>query len=245
MKRSASGGGHGVREWREGQAVPAGSFLQERIDGEPCSIVFVAAGGRAVPLGFCRQLIGDAAFGSSGYRYCGNILTAAPEDGEALAAACAIAAAVAEEFALVGVNGIDLIVEDGVPCAIEVNPRWCASMDLVEREYGLSVFGSHAAACRDGALPDVDLASLRGQARTRGKAVVFARHDVVASGTADWLSARDDESCHRRDVPKPGTRIAAGEPVCTVYAEGRDAADCRAELVHRAERVYTALNAML
>ncbi|HXI30093.1 MAG TPA: hypothetical protein VNG89_16765, partial [Vicinamibacterales bacterium] len=82
-------------------------------------------------------------------------------------------------------------------------------------------------------------------ARTRGKAVVFARHDVVAHGTADWLSARDDESCFLRDVPKPGTRIAAGQPVCTVYAEGRDAADCRAELVRRAERVYTALNAML
>ncbi len=47
--------------------------------------------------------------------------------------ASALASAVTGEFGLVGVNGIDFIVRDGIPYAIEVNPRWCASMELVER----------------------------------------------------------------------------------------------------------------
>src|SRR5499427_10042780 len=48
LKRCASGGGHGVREWRDGMMIPPGSYFQELIDGAPCSIVFVASGERAV-----------------------------------------------------------------------------------------------------------------------------------------------------------------------------------------------------
>src|SRR5262249_5425397 len=61
VKRRASGGGHGVRRMCPGLRVPRGSYLQEFIVGVPASIVFVAAGGRSVPLGLCRQLIGDEA----------------------------------------------------------------------------------------------------------------------------------------------------------------------------------------
>src|SRR5204863_524417 len=119
-------------------------------------IALVAAAGRAVPLGVSRQLVGEHAFGAAGYRYCGNILAAAGDaqfarDEALVADACALAQAVAEEFGVVGVNGIDFIARDGVPYAIEVNPRWSSSMELVERAYGLSVFGAHAAACEAGA----------------------------------------------------------------------------------------------
>ena len=40
-----------------------------------------------------------------------------------------------------------------------MNPRWSGSAELVERVYGLSVFGAHAAACAAGGLPRFDLAS--------------------------------------------------------------------------------------
>src|SRR5438045_1223713 len=83
-------------------------------------------GGRAVPLGVFRQLIGEEPFGASGYRYCGNILAAAGEDDAVAERACAVAGAVCEAFGLVGVNGIDFVEKGGVPHAIEVNPRWSA-----------------------------------------------------------------------------------------------------------------------
>jgi predicted ATP-grasp superfamily ATP-dependent carboligase len=245
VKRRASGGGYGIRRWHRGMRVPRGSHLQEFVEGVPGSIVFVASAGRAVPIGLTRQLVGDEAFGVSGYRYCGNILTASGEDDDVVTSACAAATGVCEDFGLVGVNGIDIVVKNGAPYAIEVNPRWCASMELVERAYGLSVFGVHAAACRDGVVPHFDLAEARNGALATGKAIVFARRDVSVGDTREWLFANDDSAADIHDVPKPGTRIRAGHPVCTVFATAIDSAACRAELVRRARTVHAALNAML
>ncbi len=243
LKPLASGGGHRVRAWRAGTRIPRNSYLQELVEGTPGSVVFVAAGGRAVALGITRQLIGDDAFGVSGYRYCGNILVA-PEDHELVDAACALAAAVTAEFDLVGINGIDFIARGRVPWPIEINPRWCASMELVERAHGVSVFGAHAAACTAGTLPDFDLKSARRSASAVGKAVVFARRRVRVGDTRAWLPADlDDQHATIRDVPQPGQTIQAGRPVCTVFAEERDDAACRAALGRRAELVYADLAA--
>lgn len=275
VKPLASGGGHRVRPWRgpgrslrnvrRAARVPRGCCLQEFVDGTAGSVVFVAAGGRAVPLGVSRQLIGEHVFGAEGYRYCGNILAAAGDpqfarDDALVDAASALARVVAEQFDLVGVNGIDFIARDGVPYAIEVNPRWCGSMELVERAYGLSVFGAHAAACDAGALPEFDLVTARRGAGAVGKAVVFARRDVMVGDTRAWLpednvdnvdDVDDVDNVDRvdalgaaasvRDVPHPGERIRSGRPVCTVFATGRDASTCHAALVQRADHVYADL----
>jgi predicted ATP-grasp superfamily ATP-dependent carboligase len=243
VKPLASGGGHRVRPWRGATCLPRGCYLQELVEGTPGSVAFVAAGGRAVPLGVSRQLVGEVAFGAAGYRYCGNILAAAGDpqfarDEALVQAAGALARAVAAEFDLVGVNGIDFVERGGVPYAIEVNPRWSASMELVAQAYGLSVFGAHAAACAAGALPEFDLVRARRGARAVGKAVVFARRDVEVGDTGAWL-----EDASVRDVPHPGEVIHAGRPVCTVFAAGCDGAACHAALVGRAERVYEQLAA--
>lgn len=244
VKPLASGGGHGIRQWQHSEEVPRRHYLQEFIDGTPASIVFVACGGAVVPIGFSRQLVGDDVFGVTGYRYCGNILTAAGEDDDLLDAAHCVAAAVGEEFGLVGVNGIDLIVREGIPYAIEVNPRWCASMELVERAYGLSVFGAHAAACRDGRLPVFDLARARRDVSAVGKAVVFARRDLTVGDVRAELTSLAGLG-DLRDIPNPGTSIRAGHPICTVFASGRDATQCRDELVRRAAAVEASLTGML
>jgi predicted ATP-grasp superfamily ATP-dependent carboligase len=239
MKPRASGGGHGIRPWRPGMRVSARHYLQQRVEGTPASVVFVAAGGRAVPLGVSRQLCGDWAFGARGHRYCGSILTtpaSAQWPGGLVEAACALAAAVAQAFGLRGVNGIDFVARGAVPVAIEVNPRWCASMELVERAYGISVFAIHAAACAGKTLPAFDLHAPLPGPTAWGKAVVFARRDVVAGDTRPWL---DDPDI--RDVPRAGERIAAGRPVCTVLAKEVDHRACYEALVARAESVYARL----
>jgi predicted ATP-grasp superfamily ATP-dependent carboligase len=223
-KPRASGGGHGIAPADSDLGTAAeprrGWYVQEQIDGTPASVVFVAAAGSATLLGISRQLVGEPAFGAHGYRYCGSILAAAGDaqlahDSALVAGARCLVAAVAEEFGVVGVNGIDFIAREGVPYPIEVNPRYSASMELVERAYGLSVFA--------GAV---------------GKAIVFARRDVVAGNTREWLS---DSTV--RDVPWPGEPILRDRPVCTVFAEARDGAACHAALVRRAERVYEQLAA--
>jgi predicted ATP-grasp superfamily ATP-dependent carboligase len=237
-KPRASGGGHAIAPWtgsaRAAARLARRWYLQERIEGRPGSVVFVADGERCVTLGVSRQLVGDSAFGGDGFRYCGSILSSAGD--VSLPAATALADAVTAEFGLVGVNCVDFVARDGVPWAVEVNPRWSSSMELVERAYGLSVFGAHARACTERALPAFDVAAARPAARTLGKAIVYARHDSDVGDTSAWLADRDV-----RDVPHAGERIPAGRPVCTVLAEGIDDAACYAALVRKAERLRAAL----
>ena len=108
-----------------------------------------------------------------------------------------------EEFGLVGVNGIDFIVRDNRPWPIEVNPRWCASMELVERAYGLSVFETHASACTSGRLPDFDLGRARRDAGAVGKAVVYARRNVGVGNTETWRA----KHAAVRDIPQPENKF--------------------------------------
>jgi uncharacterized protein len=235
LKPFRSGGGYGVRRWGPDTHVTSGSYAQELISGVPVSIVFVAAGGRAVPLGISRQLIGDAAFGASEYRYCGNVLASA-DDGlfadTVVESLTALANCVTEQFGLVGLNGIDCIVRDEVPYAIEVNPRWCSSMELVERHYSVSMFGVHAAACAAGALPAFELSRARRTARVMGKAIVFAPRDIAVGDTRSWLA---DEMV--RDVPKPGEGVTTGQPICTVFATAARLEHCLEQLKTRAQSI--------
>jgi predicted ATP-grasp superfamily ATP-dependent carboligase len=106
-------------------------------------------------------------------------------------------------------------------------------MELVERQYGVSMFAMHAAACDTGTLPAFDLDRARAGAGAYGKAIVFAQRDIVVDDTHAWLADSDV-----RDVPKAGEHIAAGSPICTVFASGADASTCHANLVARAERIY-------
>ena len=212
VKPRRSGGGHAIAEWRPGAPIPRNSVLQERIPGVPGSIVFAADGRSVCPLGFTRQLV------AADFRYIGNILV--PPIDEAIA----LAEIVTREFGLVGVNGIDFIMNGGHPIPIEVNPRYTAAMELVERLYGISIARVHVDAC-GGKLPSFSPEPRRA---TIGKAIVYAKINTVMGDTASWLA---DSSV--RDIPMPGSRIPAGRPICTVFAEGRTVAECELALTRR------------
>jgi uncharacterized protein len=126
---------------------------------------------------------------------------------------------------------MDFIARDGIPYPIEVNPRYSASMELVERAHGVSMFGMHAQAC-EGELPVLP----RSRRQVHGKAIVFARRDSEVGDTRGWL---------RRgwlaDVPRPGEHIAAGRPICTVFARAGHPRQCHQLLVRRARQVYRAV----
>ena len=230
-KPRRSGGGHGTVAWRHGP-LPRSTYLQARIAGVPGSIAFLADGRNALPIGISRQLVGERAFGSSGFRYCGSLLAGGDRPlftrgNEVASIARALAAAVTEEFGLVGLNGLDFVAREGVPYPIEVNPRYSASMELVERSTGVSLFGLHERACA-GVLPQ----QLAPPSMVSGKAVVFARRAVTIGETERWGGPAI------ADIPHAGERIARGRPICTVFAEGRNADECHKRLVREAGRIY-------
>lgn len=223
------GGGSGVVRGRPGIPLQSYQMLQERVDGILASAAFAADGARAVVLGLSRQLAGDAAFGAREFRYCGSLFPLVIPDvntGHLFGRIEELARAVTAAFGLRGVNGIDFVVRDGEPYVLEVNPRPTASMELIERALGFSIFDTHVRACR-GELPEVD--SERAPVGSFGKAILFAREDVVMGDTRPWLD-RDDI----RDIPFPGDCIGRGRPICTVFARGTDSDTCYREMVRTA-----------
>ena len=238
LKPRRSGGGHRVERWRPARPVPRGSYLQERIAGIPGSVIFAANGQDAVVLGLSRQLVGDSRFGAQGFRYCGSLIGSRttpvfPRQGEILETAAALAGDVTREFGLVGLNGIDFIARKGVPYPIEVNPRYSASMELLERGQGPSMFELHVQAC-SGTLPS----ELEVRSGIEGKAIVFARRDVTLGNTEAWVGRQSFG-----DVPHSGERIPYGRPICTVFARGSDQATCLRRLVRQARGVYRRVRA--
>lgn len=238
LKPRRSGGGHGTGPWRPERPVPRGAYLQEWIRGVPGSVVFAADGRSAVALGISRQLVGERAFGASGFRYCGSLFaaggTALFERHDALAArAAALAGAVVEAFGVRGLNGIDFIARAGEPVPIEVNPRWSASMELVERATGAALFDLHAGGSA-GQLPTVAPAAGEAPARVFGKAIIFARRHSMVPPTG-LVSA---EGAALADLPHPGERVLRGHPLCTVLAEGADGERCMRALAAGAAAVY-------
>ena len=232
LKPRRSGGGHGTRVWLRGEPVPATHYLQERIAGTPGSVVFAADGRRAVALGLSRQLVGDGRLGAHGFRYCGSLVGNAgalfARGAELLEAARAAVSALTADFGLLGLNGMDFIARGGVLYPIEINPRYSASMELIERAHGLSMFETHVKACT-GTLPTAPLPT----ASIQGKAIIFARRDLTLGDTRTWIE-RDSFA----DIPHSGERIQRGHPICTVFARGSSRESCRTLLMRRAASVY-------
>lgn len=235
-KRRRSGGGAGVTPWRPGDPLRPGEVLQERREGVAGSAVAVADGRRAAVLGLTRQLLGVAAFGVRGFRYCGSILPLTDDAAgleRAVAAARRAADVLASAFALRGAFGFDFIMAGGRLHVLEVNPRFTASMELVERALGTSVFALHVLAAAGDLFRTVPEAA---PGVALGKAVLFARRPVVVGDTRSWLRLP------LADVPPPGTVIPAGGPVCTLFAEASGPARCRIALEDRARALRRSLS---
>jgi hypothetical protein len=119
------GGGFRVREWRGG-ALPAGTFLQERIDGVVCSAAAVGD----VVLGVTEQLVGRREFGVRGYRWCGNLVP--PRVPVPLDQVQPICSRLVEAFALRGPFGVDFVWDGERARVVEVNPRPTASLEVID-----------------------------------------------------------------------------------------------------------------
>lgn len=238
VKRVRSGGGHGVRRWDGGCLAP-GTVLQREVEGTPASVAFAADGRDCRVFGFSEQLIGRAALGAAGHAWCGSLLPFATggEAEDVLSQATLLARRLTSRFALRGVNGADVIVsrdERGRPSVwlVEVNPRYSASMELVQWASGLDVLALHLDACA-GRLPDV--AAPAQPSGFFGKGVVYARGPVTVPCTDGW---RD---LGRRDVPHEGERVGRGHPVCTVLVRGATHDECLRLIERRAAGVYADL----
>jgi predicted ATP-grasp superfamily ATP-dependent carboligase len=220
-----SGMGYAVEPW--GSTVPDDPdyVVQRWVEGIPHSASFIANGHDAQVFAVTQQLSGDPKFGARGFAYVGNLLIPNPDAG-LLESLNVLATTLTQAFGLVGLNGIDFIVNGEQLSILEVNPRDSASMELVEEAEAWPLLLWHTAGCRRQALP---VLPGRHDRNVFGKAMVYARRDGLLPDTTQWLAKG------RRDVPHAGGPIHAGFPICTVTAVGRDQQLCYAHLLAEAD----------
>jgi predicted ATP-grasp superfamily ATP-dependent carboligase len=155
----------------------------------------------------------------------------------------AIGDILAAEFGLVGLFGVDAVVADEKICPIEVNPRYTASIEIVERGTGSSAIGCHAHACTGGGL---SFRSASPSPTLHGKVIVYARYAItIAEPFARHVQQAniDPRWPQVADVPSVGTTIAAGAPITTVFANGQCSDEIRERLARHAGDVQVAVGA--
>lgn len=231
---------------RSKSKIPPGHYLQQRIDGLPCAAAFVAAGARSTFLGLTRQLVGDPNFRARRFHYCGTI-GPLPLDQRLRGEIARLGDVLAAEFHLVGLFGVDGILSGGEFWPVEINPRYTASVEVLELAMGVPLMAAHREACEHKRLPDRTL--IRGCDSPRdggamiGKAILFSPEDIEAPDLVDlWHSSLDRAGRwpvpRVADVPRPGEPIAAGHAICTVFAARSSVAACHQALIDSASDVY-------
>lgn len=211
IKRIGGSGGIHIRHASKAQAMDSARYFQRFVEGTPVSALTLGDGSDAVVLGLSEQWPAPGSL-SQPFRYGGAAAPALLPD--ALARRLEEAAlAVTRKLGLVGLNSVDFIVEAGLKefHVIEVNPRPGATLDIFERLLPVSLFDLHLRACRKDLARDAASAAARGP-RAAASAILYAYEDTIITPDFAWPEWTADR-------PRAGENIAAGEPVCTVFAE--------------------------
>ncbi|MBI3467954.1 MAG: ATP-grasp domain-containing protein [Planctomycetes bacterium] len=227
--------------------LPRPYYLQQFVDGLPCSALYLAAGGQALLLGVTRQLVGEAAFHARTFTYCGSIgpLNLQRQIVERFGK---LGRVLARRFGLIGLFGVDCVLRDGHPFPVEINPRWTASVEVLEYALGFCAMQLHADACR-GRLADPlthqfllpatrRLADPPPRVPCVGKAILYADNDRIAPEPHAWFKAFSGEPFSARqppdptpmppvaDIPFAGQRLLRGRPVMTLLVRGESVEGC-------------------
>ncbi|MGH7135166.1 MAG: ATP-grasp domain-containing protein [Pirellulales bacterium] len=231
-----------------------GWYYQQRVDGLAMGAVYVASCGAGVPparnkqagrlhhkvpqgqaivLGVTEQLLTGS--GNRPFRYAGSVgpVELSPSQRQTVNE---IGRVLAANFALRGLFGADLIFDGDRIWTIEVNPRYTASVEILERAFRFSAVALHLAACRGPPLGPIESRA----SRQYGKSVLYADRPWIM--TAERVQALKEINRAGiwptlADIPHAGTQVKIGQPVLTVFAEGNDRASVQAQLCAQTKRI--------
>lgn len=235
-------GASGTGVWRLDGAEAAerarreGAVLQRYVAGEPASAIFVVSANAAALLGVTRQLLRG---GEHPWQYVGSVgpLVCSP----AIEGQLAGVGKMLHGLGARGIVGVDLVLADERAWIIEINPRYTASVEILERYSGTSAVAAHVAACDPGLAMQPPAASAAATGQVYAKRILFASRDVqVSRAFHDWAMERSSlelRECLLADIPHAGEVILAGRPVLTVFGVGGVEADAIGELAQRVGEV--------
>ena len=228
------GGGSGGTHVRKALPLPGiapevGHYFQREVPGVPISLLFVADSRQVQVIGFNRQWLSPAF--ATPYRYGGAVSHADLPD-EIKQQLMYAAQQLTNAVGLRGLNSLDAIMNEDQLWVLELNPRLSATFDLYQTDH-CNLFELHLRAC---AGDSSDWSKMLTQLPQRAKAhhIVYAPYDLVISDDINWPE-------WTADLPIPGSHIAAGNPVCTILAEGDSAESAQSLVLSRAKSFETTL----
>jgi len=187
-------------------------------------------------MGVTRQLVGRDFGFEPALVYAGSIGPLALQEDE-IAKLQRLGDELARRFGLAGLWNVDFIRREHDLWPLEVNPRYSASVEVLERLSGRGLLGEHVAACESKSLSN---AGGPASGRVMGKSVAYAaRSGVALPGFDALIEEWNDPKCPAGilDLPRVGERIEAGQPIATVMAQGREEGEVEAVLKERVTRV--------
>jgi predicted ATP-grasp superfamily ATP-dependent carboligase len=131
-----------------------------------------------------------------------------------------------------GLFGVDCILRDGIPWPVEVNPRYTASVEVLEYGAGVPAMALHRAVFDPNGPPP----SAKQQAGgVVGKAILFARAPLVFPDDGPWSSTLRAPGPVEKmpafaDIPHVGERIPARRPILTFFTRAASEAACLDQL---------------
>lgn len=239
VKPLRSAAGRAIAFWGQDTPAPSEShYFQRFIPGNAISGAFLAAGEETHLLGVSRQLIGLAELRAPPFGYCGSIFPddSTPQSHEMIQR---IGTVLGREFGLRGLFGIDFIHDGQQVWMTEINPRYTASMELIE--YGLhrSLLQDHQSACDD-SLPLMPFKNSVEASGMCAKVILYADRHVRAPDLSSLIphSITLDELPQVADIPVAGTDIWPGHPVFTCLGTGTDSDTLVNDLIRRAQEIW-------
>jgi predicted ATP-grasp superfamily ATP-dependent carboligase len=224
--QGAGGAGiHFVSERGRGRAKPV--YFQQFIEGIPCSAVFAGFESDACFLGATRQLVGEPWLHAGPFRYCGSIgpLKLDPIVKTTLEK---VGNLVNRHCGLRGLFGVDFILADRIPWPVEINPRYTASVEILEYALGIRALALHRSAFNHEGFISHD--SVSGQ-RLVGKAILFAKSALEFSEEGPWTNslthARSvEEMPDFADIPNVRQVIETSRPILTFFSQSESVHGC-------------------
>jgi predicted ATP-grasp superfamily ATP-dependent carboligase len=262
QKPMASAGGRLIRVWDEAAArnpFPELCYFQERARGMAASALFQFQSGKAQWLGVSQELDAPASScAPSPFSYCGSStlqcdntnLTDEPKSGvwisEAVKQCLQRIADVLSNYAkgLQGLVGFDFRVDAKNDVWLtEINPRYTASVELLELALGRSLLNPLIEKPSAEILHSDNRGNIsKLPATVLIKQVLYAASPFAAPDLSRFCSGNDPWQIARvADIPVPGTRIETGWPICSVMSAGPDHDAAQVSLNQEVAQVESAL----
>lgn len=243
VKPLKGSGGAGIRPAR---STPVGDdvYFQEVVRGVPASALYVSSRDATVFLGITRQLVGESWLRAPPFTYCGSI-GPLPVESITRNLLARTGSTIASEFGLRGLFGLDLVLRDREVWVIELNPRYTASVEILEEALDLRAVDLHVRACQDRGLPLLPDTPPGGDTGTGGvgKAIVYAGKDLRVCGDLARKCEVTEEGAAWKlaDIPAPGEQIGRGRPVVTLFERADSIGECYDALRERATEIERAI----